>query len=111
MRQSEFSPIAALLKVFLRVVVVSRIPDDPLDLIFTFRRGSVVAADCGGVASQDGVASAIDHELMDFLAVHGQTFEQAAVARQEAGGDHNRRKTPLFAGSIGRRAMAKAAAK
>ncbi|MBB3773387.1 hypothetical protein FHS55_004022 [Angulomicrobium tetraedrale] len=49
--------------------------------------------------------------FMDFLAAHGQSFEQAAVARQEAGGDHNRRETPLFAASIARRAVAKAAAK
>lgn len=47
--------------------------------------------------------------FMDFIAAHGQTFEQAAAARQEAGGDHNRRETPLFAASIGRRALAKAA--
>lgn len=49
--------------------------------------------------------------FMDFIVAHGQTFEQAAVARQEAGGDHNRRETPLFAASIARRAVAKAAAK
>lgn len=49
--------------------------------------------------------------FMDFLAAHGQAFEQAAVARQEAGGDHNRRETPLFAASIGRRALVRAAAK
>lgn len=46
--------------------------------------------------------------FMDFLAAHNQTFEQAAVARQEAGGDHNRRETPLFAASIGRHALGKA---
>ena len=49
--------------------------------------------------------------FMEFLAAHGQTFEQAATARQEAGGDHNRRETPLFAASIARRAAAKVAAK
>lgn len=49
--------------------------------------------------------------FMDFIAAHGQTFEQAAAARQSASGDHNRRETPLFADSIGRRALAKAAAK
>ncbi len=43
--------------------------------------------------------------FMTFLAEHGQTFEQAAAARQEAGGDHNRRETPLFAASIGRWAL------
>lgn len=49
--------------------------------------------------------------FMDFIAAHGQTFEQAAAARQSASGDHNRRETPLFAESIGRQALAKAAAK
>ncbi|POR52452.1 hypothetical protein [Bosea psychrotolerans] len=49
--------------------------------------------------------------FMDFLAAHGQTFEQAAAARQDAGGDHNRRETPLFAASIARHALSKAAAK
>jgi len=44
--------------------------------------------------------------FMEFLASHGQTFEAAAAARQEAGGDHNRRETPLFAASIARRATA-----
>jgi len=46
--------------------------------------------------------------FLDFISAHGQTFEQAAAARQEAGGDHNRRETPLFAASIARRATAKA---
>ncbi|WP_341988406.1 hypothetical protein [Azorhizobium sp. AG788] len=49
--------------------------------------------------------------FLDFIAAHGQTFEQAAAARQEAGGDHNRRETPLFAASIARRALGKVAAK
>jgi len=49
--------------------------------------------------------------FMDFIAAHGQSFEQAAAARQEAGGDHNRRETPLFAASIARRAAAKALGK
>jgi hypothetical protein len=42
--------------------------------------------------------------FMSFIAEHGQTFEQAAEARQAAGGDHNRRETPLFAASIARKA-------
>lgn len=46
--------------------------------------------------------------FMAFLAAHGQTFEAAAAARQEAGGDHNRREAPLFAASIARRAKANA---
>lgn len=48
--------------------------------------------------------------FMDFIAAHGQTLEQAAAARQAAGGDHNRRETPLFAASIARRALGKATA-
>jgi hypothetical protein len=47
--------------------------------------------------------------FMRFLKEHGQTFEQAAAARQAASGDHNRRETPLFAASIGRRALSKGA--
>ncbi|MDQ0395581.1 hypothetical protein [Labrys monachus] len=47
--------------------------------------------------------------FMDFITAHGQTFEQAAAARQAAGGDHNRRETPLFAASIARHALGKAA--
>ncbi len=43
--------------------------------------------------------------FMDFIKQHGQSFEQAAEARQAAGGDHNRRETPLFAASIARRAL------
>ncbi len=42
---------------------------------------------------------------------HGQTFEQAAAARQAAGGNHNSRETPHFAESIARRGLAKAAGK
>jgi len=49
--------------------------------------------------------------FLDFISSQGQTFEQAAAARQEAGGDHNRRETPLFAASIARRATAKATAR
>jgi hypothetical protein len=44
--------------------------------------------------------------FMSFLEAHNQTFEQAAAARQSAGGDHNRRETPLFAASIARKAKA-----
>lgn len=48
---------------------------------------------------------------MDFVAKHGQTFDEAAAARQAAGGDHNQRETPLFAESIAHKARARAAAK
>ena len=40
--------------------------------------------------------------MANFIARHGQTFEEAAIARQAASGDHCRRETPLFAASIGR---------
>lgn len=43
--------------------------------------------------------------FMTFIEQHGQTFEQAAAARQAAGGDHNRREAPMFAASIARRAQ------
>ena len=45
-------------------------------------------------------------EFMDFIARHGQTFEEAATTRQAASGDHCRRETPLFAASIARHANA-----
>ncbi|MGM4907714.1 hypothetical protein AB8B21_20310 [Tardiphaga sp. 866_E4_N2_1] len=44
--------------------------------------------------------------FMAFIAERGQTYEQAAAARQAAGGDHNNRETPLFAASIARKALA-----
>lgn len=45
--------------------------------------------------------------FMAFLEEHGTKFEDAAAARQAAGGDHNSRETPLFAASIARRALSK----
>lgn len=45
--------------------------------------------------------------FMAFLEEHGAKFEDAAAARQAAGGDHNSRETPLFAASIARRALSK----
>jgi hypothetical protein len=48
--------------------------------------------------------------FMDFIAARNIRFEQAAAARQAAGGDHNRRETPLFAESIARRALARSSA-
>lgn len=47
--------------------------------------------------------------FMAFIKEHGQTFEEAAAARQAAGGDHNARETPLFAASVGRWALSKGA--
>jgi hypothetical protein len=46
-------------------------------------------------------------EFMDFIKEHKISFEQAASARQAAGGDHNRRETPLFAESMKRKALAR----
>lgn len=46
-------------------------------------------------------------EFIAFIEKNGTTFEDAAAARQAASGDHNRRETPLFAASIGRRALAR----
>jgi hypothetical protein len=43
---------------------------------------------------------------MDFIAAHGVSYADAGKARQDAGGDHNHRETPLFAASIARRALA-----
>lgn len=43
--------------------------------------------------------------FMAFIAEHGVSYEDAAAARQSAGGDHNRRETPLFAASIARKAL------
>lgn len=45
--------------------------------------------------------------FMSFIQDHGVTYEDAAAARQAAGGDHNHRETPLFAASIARRALSK----
>lgn len=45
-------------------------------------------------------------EFMQFIERNGQTFEEAAAARQAASGDHCRRETPLYAASIGRYANA-----
>lgn len=47
--------------------------------------------------------------FMTFLDAHGIAFADAAAARQEAGADHNRRETPMFAESIARRARKQAA--
>ena len=49
-----------------------------------------------------------DWLFIDFIAEHGQSFEDAAAARQVASSDHNRRETPLFAESIARAARARA---
>ncbi|GAA5165161.1 MULTISPECIES: hypothetical protein [Amycolatopsis] len=43
-------------------------------------------------------------DFMRFIEAQGQTFEEAAAARQAASGDHCRRETPLYAASIARHA-------
>ena len=48
-------------------------------------------------------------EFVTFIEKHGITLEQAAAARQAASSNHNRRETPLFAKSIERSALARAA--
>lgn len=42
-------------------------------------------------------------EFTEFITKRNMSFEEAAAGRQHDGGDHNRRETPLFAASIGRR--------
>jgi hypothetical protein len=58
----------------------------------------------------NSVTATPTEEFLDFIKQHGISFEQAAVARQAAGGDHNRRETPLFATSIARTALARSSA-
>ncbi|WP_342628349.1 hypothetical protein AAC691_20995 [Nguyenibacter vanlangensis] len=48
-------------------------------------------------------------DFMQFITAHGLAYDDVAAARQAAGGDHNRRETPLFAASIARRALARQA--
>jgi hypothetical protein len=53
----------------------------------------------------NGVIAHPTAEFMEFIAQHNVRFEDAAAARQDDGGDHNRRETPLFAESIERFAL------
>src|SRR4029077_8412011 len=55
----------------------------------------------------NAVTATSTKEFLDFIKQHGISFEQAAAVRQAAGGDHNRRETPLFAESIARKALAR----
>ncbi|MBT9386043.1 hypothetical protein KM176_19380 [Pseudooceanicola sp. CBS1P-1] len=68
------------------------------------------ATDSGRTRYTNRVTAHPTEAFMEFLDQHGIPFEAAATARQEAGGDHNRRETPLFAESIGRRARLRTAA-
>jgi hypothetical protein len=65
---------------------------------------SISAGSCRYVNS---VTASATEAFLDFIKEHGQTFEQAAAARQEASADHNRRETPGYAASIARAANAK----
>jgi hypothetical protein len=65
------------------------------------------AIDGGRTRYTNRVTSHPTDAFVAFLTEHGQTFEQAAAARQAASGDHNRRETPLFAASIARKALGK----
>ena len=53
------------------------------------------------------VNSVVSHpteEFLEFIKEQGQTFEEAAAARQDASGRHNHLETPLYAESIARHA-------
>jgi hypothetical protein len=52
------------------------------------------------------VTSHPTEDFLKFIAQQGQSFQEAAYARQEASGRHNRIETPLFADSIARAARA-----
>ncbi len=54
------------------------------------------------------VTSHPTEQFLEFVTQSGQTFQEAAEARQEASGRHNRLETPLFAESIARAARAAA---
>jgi hypothetical protein len=56
------------------------------------------------------VTSHPTEDFLEFITKNGQTFLEAAEARQEASGRHCRLETPLYAQSIARRAAAHAAA-
>ncbi len=68
---------------------------------------SVKATDAGHCEYTNSVVAHPTDEFMAFIKEHKISFEQAAAARQAAGGDHNRRETPLFAESIKRKALSR----
>lgn len=62
--------------------------------------------DSGRCRYTNTVTSHPTEEFLTFIADHGQTFDEAARARQEASGAHCRIETPLYAESIARHAKA-----
>jgi hypothetical protein len=70
---------------------------------------SAEAIDGGRTRYTNSVTAHPTDAFLAFIAAHGIKYEDAAAARQAAGGDHNQRETPLFAASIARRALARVA--
>lgn len=66
---------------------------------------SAKAIDANSCEYTNSVVGHPTQEFMDFIAAHNIPWETAAAGRQRDGGDHNRRETPLFAASIGRKAL------
>jgi len=62
------------------------------------------ATDDGRTRYTNSVTSHPTTEFLAFIERNGQTFEDAARARQAASGAHNARETPLFAESLARAA-------
>ncbi|WP_458318222.1 hypothetical protein [Mycolicibacterium brisbanense] len=56
----------------------------------------------------NAVTSHPTEDFLKFIAANGQTFAEAAAARQDASGKHCRVETPLYAQSIARWATARA---
>lgn len=56
------------------------------------------------------VTSHPTEDFLEFVTQQGQTFAEAAEARQEASGRHCAKETPLYAQSIARRATERASA-
>ena len=54
------------------------------------------------------VTSHPTEDFLEFVTQHGQTFAEAAEARQEASGRHCEKETPLYAQSIARWAIQRA---
>ncbi|AVT80211.1 hypothetical protein [Rhodopseudomonas palustris] len=66
---------------------------------------SAEGIDGGRTRYTNSVTAHPTDSFMNFIKQHGVSYEDAAKARQDAGGDHNSRETPLFAASIARRSL------